>query len=55
VVLAAVTQDAIALVHASEALQKDRDVVLAAVTQDGLVLEYAYKGDMEKSKNKEVK
>ena len=35
IVLAAVTQNGIALLHASEELKNDREVVLAAVTQNG--------------------
>jgi len=42
-VLAAVTQNGLALYYASEALKADPGVVRAAVTQNGLALEYADK------------
>ena len=41
VVLAAVTQDGLALRFASDLLKDDREVVLAAVTQNGLALTFA--------------
>ncbi len=40
-VLAAVSQNGLALQYASEELQGDRNIVLAAVSQDGLALLFA--------------
>ena len=41
IVLAAVAQDGVALVYASEKLKGDKEVVLAAVRQNGDALGYA--------------
>ena len=46
VVLAAVTNNGLALQHASERLKRYHDIVLAAVRQNGLALQYA-SGDMK--------